>query len=71
MSEPNRCTCQSCPECGGSGFVWWTFAHQKYLGNRRCDDLDEMESCEECRGGGANNLCDYCMEKLDDEDFPR
>jgi len=38
-----------------------------YLGSRRCDDLDEMETCEECRGTGIDIVCDHCQEIEMDE----
>ena len=57
------CECVSCPECGGSGTVWWTFGYKKFLGNHRCDDLDEMETCEECGGSGISWMCPECQEK--------
>lgn len=55
------CKCVSCSECGGSGKVWRSFSG-KYLGNSRCDDLDELEKCEECEGDGISEMCEECME---------
>jgi len=57
-SEP--CTCVRCGECGGSGTIWLDF-NGRYLGNRRCDDLDEMETCEECGGSGIVEVCARCQ----------
>jgi hypothetical protein len=54
------CKCVVCPECEGSGNVWRSFSG-KYLGNHRCDDLDELETCEECRGSGVAEICDECQ----------
>lgn len=54
------CTCTPCPFCDGSGVVWWS-CNGEYLGNSRCDDLDEMEACEECDGTGIDVMCDECL----------
>lgn len=32
------------------------------------DDMDEMETCEECHGSGISEICDRCRE-LEDDDF--
>ena len=42
------CKCVFCGECDGMGTVWRSFSG-KYLGNRRCDDLDELEMNEGAR----------------------
>ncbi len=60
------CECISCPECNGTGMVWWSFSG-KYLGNRRCDDLDEMESCDRCGGEEVDIVCDECLDKYQDD----
>lgn len=62
------CTCVHCDECGGSGNVWFSFNH-KYLGRYRCDDLDELETCESCRGSGIEEMCDHCRELEDDAEW--
>ncbi len=59
------CNCVSCGECGGSGFVWRSFDGE-YLGDHRCDDLDEMEDCPQCEGEGISELCDECQQALED-----
>jgi hypothetical protein len=64
-----KCTCVSCGECGGSGSVWFAFGGREYLGNSRCDDLDEMHTCEECNGSGITEMCDYCQDMRDDYDY--
>ena len=60
------CQCVSCPECGGSGTVWFAFPGPdrggEYLGNHRSDDLDEMEMCPHCGGRGIVEACDRCAE---------
>jgi hypothetical protein len=58
------CTCVRCDACRGSGTIWFDF-RGRYLGNSRCDDLDEMESCEECRGSGITETCDHCSDMAD------
>jgi hypothetical protein len=57
----DRCECVSCGACGGSGTVWFDF-RGRYLGNHRCDDLDDMDTCEECGGSGIVETCAYCQE---------
>ena len=68
MDELNAkpCECVSCGECRGSGHIWVDF-RGRYLGNSRCDDLDEIETCGECYGSGIVETCDRCaeMEELD------
>lgn len=59
-----RCTCVSCGECGGSGNVWFSFGG-RYLGNRRCDDLDDLRTCEECGGSGLAEMCEVCQDERD------
>lgn len=53
------CSCIVCEECDGTGHVWISFGG-KYLGRSRCDDMDSLETCEECRGSGVSETCDYC-----------
>lgn len=67
QAEP--CHCVRCGECGGSGNIWLDFKGQ-YLGNHRCDDLDEMEMCEGCGGSGIIETCDRCqlLEDMDHDD---
>lgn len=58
------CECTSCPECKGSGQVYFSFGtsfgNGRYLGPHRSDDLDEMENCYTCRGQGTVDTCDRC-----------
>lgn len=63
------CKCVSCPECNGTGSIWVNL-HGRYLGNRRCDDLDSPEPCEECRGGVVE-VCERCqeIEELSDDEY--
>jgi hypothetical protein len=65
----DECRCVSCGECRGSGTVWFAFGGREYLGNGRRDDLDEMETCHECRGSGISEECDRCqlLRELDDD----
>ena len=62
------CKCITCSECGGSGHIWISFSG-KYLGQHRCDDLDEMDTCPECGGSGITEMCDECREAFDEEDW--
>jgi len=56
------CSCVNCPSCNGSGTVWFAF-DGTYLGNNRCDDMDNLEKCDECGGSGiADDYCDECAE---------
>ena len=55
------CQCVRCIDCGGSGVVWYSFAGE-YLGNTRCDDLDDYDMCPECGGSRISELCDECRE---------
>lgn len=61
------CTCISCTVCGGTGTVWFDF-RGRYLGNSRCDDMDELELCDNCRGGIVE-VCSRCelLEEMDHE----
>ena len=63
MSEP-KCTCVRCDDCGGSGSVWLDF-RGRYLGNQRCDDLDELEYCDNCGGTGIVEVCWFCRDAED------
>ena len=60
------CECIDCHECGGTGTVWFSFGG-KYMGIRRCDDLDEMELCEECGGTGVSSTCWECQQDCEDD----
>ncbi len=41
--------------------MWVSFTG-KYLGNHRCDDLDDLETCQACGGSGLDEMCDHCRE---------
>jgi len=56
------CKCISCQECKGSGAVWRAF-NGEYLGSTTCDDLDEIETCDECKGTGISEECEECQQK--------
>lgn len=64
------CECVTCPECRGTGNVWIAFGG-KYLGNRRCDDLDEMEDCPQCGGSGIEWCCEECRYAFEEEEERR
>lgn len=61
------CRCVACSECRGSGHVWFAFGGREYLGSGRCDDLDEMEGCDECNGSGVSLVCDACQYAYEEE----
>lgn len=62
------CTCLICPDCKGTGIVWYSFTGD-YLGNSRCDDLDTLEICEKCGGSGTTGpICDDCETLREDND---
>lgn len=66
----DRCECVRCSQCDGSGNVWFEFPgppRGRYLGRHRSDDLDEMETCEECGGSGIVETCEMCAEALQEE----
>lgn len=60
------CSCTPCQECDGSGRVWFAF-DGTYLRRHRCDDMDEMETCEECHGSGIDEMCDECRDLQEEE----
>jgi len=61
------CGCIPCSECEGSGTVWISFSGE-YLGNNKCDDLDDLETCPACEGTGLSQICDSCREQYFEED---
>lgn len=65
------CECVSCAECGGSGNVWYAFPGPnmggRYLGNHRCDDLDDMDTCPNCDGRGIVEVCYECQDQYDED----
>ena len=64
------CQCVPCSECGGTGVVFRSFTGN-YLGNHRCDDLDEMETCDECGGDGLSEMCEECQLKAEEAEEER
>lgn len=66
--EKRVCTCASCGSCGGTGNVWFTF-DGKYLGNHRCDDLDELQRCDDCEGSGLSDVCELCAYQEEDDEY--
>lgn len=59
------CKCVSCGDCNGTGTIWVSMSGE-YLGNNRCDDFDELESCDECGGSGVIEYCDECTDGFED-----
>jgi hypothetical protein len=68
MAFEATCSCIKCDACGGSGNIWLD-RRGRYLGQHRCDDLDEMETCDNCRGYGITDLCETCSDSYEDEDY--
>lgn len=60
------CKCVRCAECGGTGNIWVSLSGE-YLGNSRCDDFDELDTCEDCDGTGITETCDDCREWQEEE----
>lgn len=60
------CTCTTCRECEGSGFIFFSMSGE-YLGSHHMDDLDQLEVCESCSGRGIEDTCNECLEKEWDE----
>jgi hypothetical protein len=70
------CRCVRCSECNGTGTVWFSFGSPaygggQYLGSHRSDDMDEMETCDECRGSGISEECDTCsfQREIEEADY--
>jgi hypothetical protein len=64
--ESEKCECVPCPECRGSGTVYWLLG--EYCGaGHPCDDLAEPESCEVC-SNGILETCDRCTQ-LEEYEF--
>lgn len=61
------CKCVICDECKGSGNIWVDYKG-KYLGNNRCDDMDELDTCPECDGSGLSEICYECWEESQDDE---
>ena len=53
------CECVSCPNCRGLGTIRVDF--RTGLPSEGMDDLDELEYCENCRGG-VIETCQRCSE---------
>ena len=63
------CCCARCPDCNGTGSLWVTLDGKYHT--HRCDDLGDLEMCEECGGSGISHECGRCIELNDldrDED---
>ena len=59
------CKCVSCGECNGQGVVFYSMGG-KYRGAFKNDDLDSMETCDDCGGTGLSEMCDACRDKLEE-----
>jgi DnaJ-class molecular chaperone len=59
VESTKPCHCVRCSLCRGSGSVWFDL-DGNYLGQVHCDDMDEMETCDECGGSGIVEECERC-----------
>jgi hypothetical protein len=57
--EKKPCTCTCCDLCGGTGNI--RVDHFTGLPSRGCDDMDELETCDQC-SGGVLETCERCLE---------
>jgi hypothetical protein len=57
----SACRCHLCSACEGTGtvFVDW---RGRFVAVHASDDLDERETCQQCRGSGVEVLCDACAD---------
>lgn len=60
-----KCECTQCPECHGTGNAFISFSGE-YMGSGRCDDLDELVTCERCDGSGLDYFCRECQQAAED-----
>jgi hypothetical protein len=65
-TQAMSCTCVSCPDCNGSGYLWETLDGK--IHSHRCDDMGDLVTCENCHGSGLSERCWEC-ERTDEEDF--
>jgi hypothetical protein len=65
--EAKPCECVPCAECKGTGNVFFSSGGRHYLGSSRRDDMDEMETCDECRYGVVEE-CERCTQLRDWDD---
>lgn len=56
------CKCIDCPDCGGSGRVWFSLSGE-YIGRYSCDDLDHLGICDTCNGSGVSKICAMCKDE--------
>ena len=62
------CTCTPCPFCNGTGNIWRDLDGSYSL--YHTDDLQEMETCDQCGGDGIDSLCEECwFDSQEDEDM--
>lgn len=55
------CKCVCCPMCNGSGSIWVDVRTGRAIDGCH-DDLDDLETCPECRGAGISETCEECEE---------
>lgn len=66
------CHCLRCDACNGSGHIWVDERGRALSGPR--DDLDDLETCDNCRGTGFVEECDACADyrerrEAEDDDY--
>lgn len=64
----DRCICDLCLECDGTGTVWYSPAGE-YYGSHKVDDLSEPETCESCHGTGLDGYDPDCQIHGDDDEL--
>lgn len=65
VAMADRCTCVSCPHCGGTGREGYML-NGKFYDHHPMDDMAESVECENCRGEGVDDVCDYCQDHFED-----
>lgn len=60
------CKCKPCTYCKGTGDIWVDpFTGKVVTGIH--DDMDELNTCEQCHGTGVGDMCDDCEAEYQEE----
>jgi RecJ-like exonuclease len=60
------CECIRCSACDGTGH-YFTDMRGQFASIHRQDDMHNMETCEECRGTGIEEVCYQCQLAMDED----